>query len=320
MDAAYTHAEPSSLAGEAVFFRSRPLRTLVIASLIGISAAGFWNASVADGFGRDVVAGHVIGGAAGKAAQFSTLGAGFGFLFAIVAGLAATFTACNCVAFAMIPGLVCARDAGSVRRQALRSLAVMLLFVVIVDAAYGAFVGWLGPVGAAAFNTREIRGAQASVVFTVLGTLMLLWGGIELGLLKAFVKRCTPVTRAFFAQPTTKAGVMGAMVGAFAIGRPFPVFREFLLYTAQSQNPVYGAAVMALQGVGQVLVMAALFLLIVWLFGGPLARWLAEPMRAATVSAFALIAGGAYFVTYWGVFHAWPMLGRWGFTLGLYHR
>jgi hypothetical protein len=196
----------------------------------------------------------------------------------------------------------------------------MLLFVVIVDAAYGAFVGWLGPVGAAAFNTREIRGAQASVVFTVLGTLMLLWGGIELGLLKAFVKRCTPVTRAFFAQPTTKAGVMGAMVGAFAIGRPFPVFREFLLYTAQSQNPVYGAAVMALQGVGQVLVMAALFLLIVWLFGGPLARWLAEPMRAATVSAFALIAGGAYFVTYWGVFHAWPMLGRWGFTLGLYHR
>jgi glycerol uptake facilitator protein len=75
---------------------------------------------------------------------------------------------------------------------------------------------------------------------------MLLWGGIELRLLEAFVKRCTPVTRAFFAQPTTKAGIMGAMVGAFAIGRPFPVFREFLLYTAQSQNPVYGAAVMAL--------------------------------------------------------------------------
>ena len=121
-------------------------------------------------------------------------------------------------------------------------------------------------------------------------------------------------------QATTKAAIMGAMVGAFAVGRPFPVFREFLLYTAQSQNPIYGAAVMALQGVGQVLVMATLFLLIVWLFGGPLARWLAAPRRAATVSAFALIAGGAYFVTYWGVFHAWPMLGRWGFTLGLYHR
>src|SRR4029079_4787468 len=122
MDATYTHAESSSLAAEAVFFRSRQLRTLVIALLLGVCAAGFWNASVADGFGRDVVAGRAIGGAAGKAAQFSTLGAGFGFLFAVVAGLAATFTACNCVAFAMIPGLVCARDAGSVRREALRSL------------------------------------------------------------------------------------------------------------------------------------------------------------------------------------------------------
>jgi hypothetical protein len=318
MDAVYTGVAAHPTTAEAV--SNRPWLTLGLALVVGISAAGFWNASVADGFGRDVIAGNVIGGAAGKAAEYSTLGAGFGFLFAIVAGLAATFTACNCVAFAMIPGLVCARDVGSVRREALRSLGVMLLFVVLVDATYGAFVGWLGPQGAAAFNTREIRGAQAGVVFSVLGTLMLFWGGIELGLLDRFVRRCSAITRAFFAQPTTKAAIMGAMVGAFAVGRPFPVFREFLLYTAQSKSPLYGAAVMALQGVGQVLVMAALFLLIVWLFGEPLARWLSAPLRSATVSAAALIIGGTYFVTYWGIFRAWPMLGRWGFTLGLYHR
>jgi cytochrome c biogenesis protein CcdA len=220
----------------------------------------------------------------------------------------------------MIPGLVCARDAGSVRREALRSLGVMLLFVVLIDATYGAFVGWLGPAGAAAFNTREIRLAQASVVFTALGTLMVFWGGIELGLLDALVRRCSPITRAFFAQTTTKAALMGAMVGAFAVGRPFPVFREFLLFTAQSRNPAYGAVVMALQGVGQVLVMVTLFLLIVWLFGDRLARWISVPLRSATVSGAALIVGGAYFVTYWGIFLAWPSLGRWGFTLGLYHR
>jgi len=318
MDAAYAHVEAASVPVEAV--SSRRSLTLGLALLAGICAAGFWNASVADGFGRDVIAGNAIGGATGKAAEFSTLGAGFGFLFAVVAGLAATFTACNCVAFAMIPGLVCARDAGSVRREALRSLGVMLFFVVIVDAIYGAFVGWLGPEGAAAFNTREIRGAQASIVFTVLGTLMLFWGAIELGLLDALVRRCSAVTRAFFAQSTTKVAIMGAMIGAFAVGRPFPVFREFLLFTAQSRSPVYGAAVMALQGVGQVLVMVTLFLLIVWLFGKRLTRWLAVPPRAATLSAAALIMGGAYFVTYWGIFRAWPMLGRWGFTLGLYHR
>jgi hypothetical protein len=114
---------------------------------------------------------------------------------------------------------------------------------------------------------------------------------------------------------------MGAMVGAFAIGRPYPVFREFLLYTAQSQNPVYGSAVMALQGVSQILVMMTVFLLVVLLGRRSLAQRLAErPRQYATLSSFALIAGGAYFLSYWGIFRMWPALGRWGFTLGLYHR
>jgi hypothetical protein len=47
------------------------------------------------------VAAHTIGTYQGKAAEFGTLGASFGFVFAFVAGLAATFTACNCVAFAI---------------------------------------------------------------------------------------------------------------------------------------------------------------------------------------------------------------------------
>src|SRR5262245_50827267 len=109
MDAVYARGETTAVAAEAV--SHRPWLTLGLALTAGICAAGFWNASVADGFGRDVIAGHAIGGAAGKAAEFSTLGAGFGFLFAVVAGVAATFTACNCVAFAMIPGMVGCRDA-----------------------------------------------------------------------------------------------------------------------------------------------------------------------------------------------------------------
>ena len=39
---------------------------------------------------------------------------------------------------------------------------------------------------------------------------------------------------------------------------------------------------------------------------------------AMLVSAFALTAGGAYFLFYWGVSRAWPVLGRWGFQLGWY--
>lgn len=295
------------------------VRCLGLGVLAGMCVAGFWNPRVVDGFGSSL-AEQAIGGAAGKAGQFATLGAGFGFVFAIVAGLAATFTACNCVAFAMIPGLACAQDAGARRAAALRSLGVMVFFVVLVGALYGTFVGWLGPDGAAAFNTRQIRSAQASAVFTTLGLAMLLWATLELGLLKAFTKRCSPITRAFFAQGTTRAGIMGIMVGAFAIGRPYPVFRELLLYAAQTQQPTYGAAVMALQGLGQIAVLVALFVLIWALRGRRLQAWaLSKPYQPALVSAFALAAGGAYFLFYWGMARAWPELGRWGFKLGWYN-
>jgi cytochrome c biogenesis protein CcdA len=298
---------------------SRRLTYLAAAAAAGVIVAGFWNFRVVDGFGADIVAAGTIGDYRGRAAEFTTLGASFGFVFALVAGLAATFTACNCVAFAMIPGLVCAPDANAGRSDAYRSLRVMLFAVVLVSAAYGIFVGWLGPAGAAAINTREVRFAQASVVFTLLGAAMLVWGAIELGLLDRFTRRCTAATRAFFSQPTTKAAIMGLMIGAFAIGRPYPVFREFLLYAAQTQSPVYGAAVMALQGVGQVLVMVAAFVLLVTLFRARLVSWLIRrPAQAALVSAVALIAGGAYFIFYWGVARAWPALGRWGFQLGWY--
>jgi hypothetical protein len=292
---------------------------LLSAAVLGVVVAGFWNVRLVDGFGADVVAGNTIGGYEGKAAQFATLGPGFGFIFALVAGLAATFTACNCVAFAMIPGLTCARDAGAGRAAALRSLGIMLFFVMLVGAVYGAFIGWLGPAGVEAINARPVRFAQAGIVFSVLGVAMLVWGAVEFGLLDALTSRCTPVTRAFFAQPTTKAAMMGLMIGTFAVGRPYPVFREFLLYTAQLQRPSYGAAVMALQGVGQVAVMVVVFLAIVGLFGGRLRTWVERnPAQPALVSAFALTAGGAYFLFYWGIARLWPALGRWGVQLGWY--
>ena len=309
---------------------TRRVMYLTAAALVGVVIAGFWNFRVVDGFGADIVAANTIGDYRGRAGEFAILGATFGFLFAFVAGLAATFTACNCVAFAMIPGLVCAPDAAasagtpsrrssSGRDAALRALRIMLFFVVLVSAIYGAFVGWLGPAGVAAINAREVRFAQAGIVFSVLGAAMLLWGAIELGLLDRFTRRCTPATRAFFNQSTTKAGIMGLMIGAFAIGRPYPVFREFLLYAAQAQSPAYGAAVMALQGIGQVAVMVAAFLLILALFSARLAAWVTtRPAQPALVSAIALVAGGAYFIFYWGIARAWPSLGRWGFQLGWY--
>jgi Kef-type K+ transport system membrane component KefB len=64
--------------------------------------------------------------------------------------------------------------------------------------------------------------------------------------------------------------------------------------------------------------MVAIFLIIIWLLNARLARWVTEkPSQPALITAVALMAGGSYFVYYWGVSLVYH-LGSWGFKLGLY--
>jgi sulfite exporter TauE/SafE len=297
---------------------SRRLAWTVCAIALGSSIAGLWNYHLADGFGRDVVAANTVGDTSVLAGMFGQLGLTFGFAFAWVAGLAATFTACNCVVFAMLPGLAASGDRAASRVAGLRALATFGAGVVLVGAAYGTFIGFLGPKGAEAFNTPEVRLAQAQAVFTVLGAVMLIWGLIEFRLLDRVTNRISPLTRAFFAQPQIRAGCMGLLVGAFAIGRPYPVFRDLLSYAAAAHNPVYGALLMVLQGLGQITVMVALFLVLLFVFGKPLTRWVSsKPHQPVLVTAVALVAGGSYFIYYWNLAFLFG-IGSWGFRLGWY--
>lgn len=297
--------------------RKRLLLTLgavVLATLV----AGFWNYHLVDGFGREVVAGNTIGDTQALAGDFATRGGGFGFLFAAIAGLAATFTACNCVVFAMIPELACSTDKTAGRRAALHALGAFVAGVLCVTAVYGVFVGFLGSDGIAAFNQRAVRLAQAQAIFTVLGVVMLIWGGFELGFLDAVKRRFSFVTGAFFAAPTTKAVLLGLLVGCFAVGRPFPVFREFMTYAASAQSPLYGAGVMMVQGLGQIAVMVLLFLLLVYTAGRRLRQMARQtPHKLRVISGLALVAGGTYFVYYWGLAFLFDV-GQWGFKLGWY--
>lgn len=263
-----------------------------------------------------MVAGPTIGDTKELAGSFEEHGMGFGVIFAAVAGLAATFTACNCVVFALLPGLACSTDRAASRTSALGALYRFAAGVLIVSAAYGAFVGLLGPERVEAFNT--LRLPQAQIIFSSLGILMLIWGAIELGYFDRPLRGLSPATRAFFARPSTKAALMGLMVGLFAVGRPFPVFRDFLVYAATSSNPLYGALVMAVQGLGQIALMVGLFLVMIFLFRDALTRWVVEkPLGPSVVSAVALIGGGSYFVYYWGLALLFGV-GQWGFKLGLY--
>lgn len=286
--------------------------------LVAVLIAGFWHRGLVDGFGRNVVAGGTIGNTGDLAGQYDTHGGGFGLIFAAIAGLAATFTACNCVVFAMMPGLACSTDRNAGHSSAWAALGMFTVPVLIVTAVYGLYVGFLGPVGIEYINQVQVRHAQSFAVFSALGFAMLLWGCLELGFMDSFKSRMTRTTRDFFGQLNVKATILGTMVGLFTVGRPYPLFRDFLVYAASTKNPAYGALVMMIQGLGQIALMALLFVLLVKLGGRRLsAIAVNKPYQFRFVSGMALLAGGTYFLYYWGLGRLFD-LGRWGYKLGWY--
>lgn len=288
------------------------------AVILGILIAGFWNYHLVDGFGKDVIAGGTLGETSELAGSYSSHGAAFGFLFAAVAGAAATFTACNCVVFALLPGLACSVEDQETSVSATAVAGWFTAGVLAICGLYGLFVGFLGPSGVEVLNSDSVRLTQAQTVFTSLGVLMLGWSLVELGLLRRITRRFSEKTRAFFARPTTKAGLLGTMVGLFAVGRPYPVFRQFLSYAAEAGNPLYGAGVMMVQGAGQIFLMILLFALLVWVAGRRLSRWAQEkPHQSQLLSGLALLVGGTFFVYYWGLSLTFD-IGFWGYRLGWY--
>lgn len=307
---------------EQSFYTAYPLsrRLLYVLGMVivAILIAGFWHRGLVDGFGRDVVAGSTIGNTGELAGQYESHGGGFGLVFAAIAGLAATFTACNCVIFAMLPGLACSTEQNAGHRSAWQALAMFTLPVLLIAAVYGLYVGFLGPVGIEYINQIEVRHAQSFAVFTALGFAMLAWGCLELGFLDSVKNRVSQLTRDFFSQVTVKAVLLGTMVGMFTVGRPYPLFRDFLVYAATTKNPAYGALVMMIQGLGQIAIMVLLFVLLVKTAGRKLgAIAINKPYKFQLISGMALTAGGIYFLYYWGLGRLFD-LGRWGYKLGWY--
>jgi hypothetical protein len=188
-----------------VFAFDRPALWLAAGAAIGVGVAGMWNVRAIDGLGVATFVVPLVGPFQGKAAQFAAFGPGFGALFAVAAGLAATATASSLATFTLLPGLA-SSVAGIPRASALKVPAIMAVLVATVGALYGAFIGRMGPEGAAAFNTSAIRSAQSFVVFGALGSLMLIWAAFEARLLAAPVVGAPPIARIFLAQAGRQGG------------------------------------------------------------------------------------------------------------------
>ena len=280
-------------------------RVIVLAVLAGLALTALWSASFVDSVIGDNVANTILGHNA-KATPID--GVVMGTIFAFVSGLAGSFTACNIAAFGAVAPLVGGEASGRRRfATTLKPLGWIAAGMLTVSIVYGVIVALVGT-SMPQFSTAQTSGLSARSLQSMIAFGVIAIGFLVLGLASLGVigNPLGALTRRF---PATPLVVLGALIGGFLIGRPYPLFRIMFRDAAASHNVLYGAAAFALQSLGNIVIMALLFLLLTHATGGRVQRWLAaRPGRIATVTGAALIVAGTFTLLYWDV----RTLGRLG--------
>lgn len=275
--------------------RARNGRVVLFSVLAGIALAVLWSYEFVDSIIGDNVANNLLGHDAKKTAIAGTTA---GLVFAFVSGLAGTFTACNIAMAASVGPLsqAGARQHGGPLRRLLRPLGWLAAGMVSVSAVYG-FVGVLlgdrlPQLSTAKVGDVPVRLLQSSVVFGVIGLALIYLGLAALGVLPDL----------FRDRPTARVVALGGLVGGFLIGRPYPLFNKLFHYAADTDNPLYGSLAFVLQSLGNIVLVAAVFAVVVLLTRGRFLSWLgASPRRAAIVTGSLLVALGVFNIVYWDV-------------------
>jgi hypothetical protein len=217
---------------------------------------------------------------------------------AFVSGLTGTFTACNVAGLSAIAPLSAGRQASLA--SALRSLGWLALGASVVAGLYGAIGALLGPsipqLSHTLIGRLPIRLIQSMVVFGILGLVLLVMGVTALPVIR--VRPIQPGGR----YTPVRLVLIGGLIGAFLIGRPFALFVKIFQYAAATHNPALGALVFVLQSLGNIAVLALVFVALAAVGRGQLLQWLAErPDRLARFNAVAMLAAGTFLIAYWCV-------------------
>lgn len=265
----------------------------------GIFIAYIWSFTLVDSVIGDSVANTLLAYDAKETAIASGV---MGATFAFVSGLAGTFTACNIAAFSCIAPLMDHnRSLGSRVADALRPIGWLALGMVGVAGVYGAIGAAIGTripqlseevVG----NGFPVRLIQSSLVFGVVGLVFVYMGLAALRVVP------NPLAGLYARHPRAQLIIMGGLIGAFLIGRPFPLFFKMFQYAASTHNVLYGGFVFVLQALGNIVVMLLLFLLLAYGTRGGFQRMLErKPGRAARFTGGALLIAGSFTFIYWAV-------------------
>ncbi|GGQ49114.1 hypothetical protein [Couchioplanes azureus] len=275
---------------------SRPpsLVPVTVGVVLGVILALVWSYRFVDGVIGDNTANTLLGY---DAKETAIGGAAAGIVFAFVSGLAGTFTACNIAVFGALPQL--AGGTTSRARAALTGLGWLTAGMVAVSAGYGFLAVLLGDrlpqlSDRVLSNGVPVRLVQSFVVFGLIGLAFVYLGLCTLGV----------VPDPFARRPRARLVTLGALIGGFLVGRPYPLFDKLLEYAAETRNPLYGALALTWQSLGNVLLVAVLAGAIALVAHATSARRAGRPRRperAVRVAGVALIALGTFLVVYWDV-------------------
>lgn len=275
------------------FSRRRAIVLAGVSVLGGLLLAVVWSSYlVDDSIGQNVASG-VLRHNAEKTAIGGTNGAA---IFAFVSGFAGTFTACNFAVFGALPQ-VTGEESTRRRTAPLRTLGWIIGGMLAVSLGYG-FVGVLIGDDLPQLSARTIghgmpeRLLQSVVVFGVIGIVFACLGLSSLGLLP------DPLAR----RPRARSILLGALIGGFLVGRPYPLFHKLADYAVETHNPLIGALTFGLQSLGNILVVGILGIVMAILGRGAAGRWIAaRPRRAGTIGGVALLMLGTFLIFYWDV-------------------
>jgi hypothetical protein len=295
-------------------FPTRRKLILLISVIAGFFVAYAWSATLVD----EQIGFNTANSLLGRNANATPVGGiASGILFAFVTGLAGSFTACNIACFGAVGPLVGQAQTRRGRlRQTLRPLGWLAAGMIPVSAIYGAIVGIVGT-RMPQFSTKHTSGLspraiQSMIAFGSVGLIMIILGMAALGLIK---DPLGPVSRRF---PNSPLVLVGALIGGFLIGRPYPLFEDMFRSAANSHDPFYGAAAFALQSLGNIIVMSVLFILLSYGLGGRVQRWLAaKPSRSSVLTSAAFVIAGVFAVVYWdlralhGIGYIWFPTAPW---------
>ncbi|WP_431945323.1 hypothetical protein [Micromonospora marina] len=279
----------------------RPRRRLMLAlvsAAAGVLLAVLWSFELVDKVIGDNVANTVLGH---DAKETAITGAAAGMIFAFVSGFAGTFTACNIAVAAsvgpmsQVSGAGPADGTGPALRALLRPVGWLAAGMVVVSAGYGV-IGVLAGDRLPQLSTEAVGGVpvrliQSSVVFGVIGLALTYLGLAALKL----------VPDVFARRPVARVATIGALVGGFLVGRPYPMFNKLFHWAVDTGNPLYGALAFTLQSLGNIVLVTVVFTVAVALSRGRVLAWTADPRRAAAVTGALLVALGVFTVVYWDV-------------------